>query len=221
MLAPASLDLKCVPKMGTFVPVMGTKHGSLAATLFGKTRQAVLGLLYSHPDQAFYLRQITQAVDLGQGTVQRELAQLVEAGLLTKKQQGNQIHFQANPVSPIYAELRAIVTKTVGAADALRRGLTSLAPKIKVAFIYGSVAEGKERSESDIDLMVIGDVSLGDVVEALQSAEKAVGREVNPSVYPPAEYRKKIHAKHHFLTSLVDAPKIFLIGGPDELRSLA
>jgi DNA-binding transcriptional ArsR family regulator len=207
--------------MGTIVPIMSTKSASiLASTLFGKTRRAVLSLLYSHPDEAFYLRQIARTVDLGQGTVQRELAQLLEAGLLTQRRQGNQLHFQANAASPIYQELRSIVTKTAGAGDALRLSLAGLSAQIEVAFIYGSVAKGAENNLSDIDVMVVGDVSFRDVVKALRSAEVALGREINPSVYPSREYRSKLKSGHHFLNSLLKAPKIFLIGGPSELKRM-
>jgi DNA-binding transcriptional ArsR family regulator len=99
---------------------MRTKSpGVLASTLFGKTRRAVLNLLFGHPDEAFYLRQITRTVGLGVGTVQRELAQLVGAEILTQRRQGNQVYFQANTATPIYQELRSIVTKTTGAGDKL------------------------------------------------------------------------------------------------------
>jgi uncharacterized protein len=213
--------LTYVPIMGTIVPNMSTKPvGILASTLFGKTRRAVLGLLYSHPDETFYLRQIARTVGSGQGTIQRELGQLVEAGILTQKRDGNQVYFQANTATPIYQELRSIVTKTAGAGDTLRQSLAKLSSQIGVAFIYGSVAKGEENNLSDIDLMVVGDVSFKDVVKAVQPAEVVLGREVNPSVYPPKEYQAKTKAGHHFLNSLLKAPKIFLIGGPSELKRM-
>src|SRR5437764_10101516 len=103
-----------VPIMSTIALIMGTipVDNLLSSTLFGKTRRAVLGLLFSHPDEAYYLRQITRTLGLGQGTVQRELAQLIEAQILTQKRQGNQVYFQVNQNSPIYAELKSIITKT-------------------------------------------------------------------------------------------------------------
>lgn len=166
------------------------------------------------------MRQITRMIGSGQGTVQRELTQLLEAEILSQRRQGNQIHFQANAASPIYQELRAIVTKTLGAGDTLRLSLAGLSSQIEVAFIYGSVAKGEENNLSDIDVMVVGDVSFKDVVKAVRPAEAALGREINPSVYPPKEYQTKLKSGHHFLNSLLKVPKIFLIGGLSELKRL-
>jgi predicted nucleotidyltransferase len=131
------------------------------------------------------------------------------------------VYFQANPESPIYAELRGLVVKTAGVADALRTALAPLAERIQVAFIYGSVARGKERRASDVDVMVIGEVSFAETSEALGEAQKSIGREVNPSVYAPADFRAKLVAKHHFLRSVLKGDKIFLIGDDRELARLA
>jgi predicted nucleotidyltransferase len=114
-----------------------------------------------------------------------------------------------------------LIVKTAGTGDALRAGLEPLADHIKVAFIYGSMARGEEGSRSDIDLLIVGGVSFADVVVNLQEAQKILGREVNPTVYPLDEFRAKMRAKHHFLTSVLKGPKIYLVGDEDELRRLA
>lgn len=201
---------------------MGSKQitASLSATLFGKTRQALLGQLYSHPDEAFYVRQLIRVVRGGLGAVQRELKELTQAGIIQRQVRGRQVYYQANAQCPIYAELRGIVLKTAGAADVLRGHLQSLAKHIRVAFVYGSVARGEEGRGSDIDLMVIGDASFGDVVTALGPAQNALGREINPTAYSADEFRKKVAAKHHFVTTVFKGPKLFVLGEERELTRL-
>lgn len=201
---------------------MGSEQitASLSATLFGKTRQALLAQLYSHPDEAFYVRQIIRAVRGGLGAVQRELKELTQAGIIQRQVRGRQVYYQANSQCPIYAELRGIVLKTAGAADVLRSHLQSLVEHIRVAFAYGSVARGEEGRGSDIDLMVIGEASFGDVVTALGPAQDALGREINPTVYSTDEFRKKVAAKHHFVTTVIKGPKLFVLGEERELTRL-
>lgn len=212
-----------VPKLGTFVPVMGSKQivAPLAATLFGKTRRAMLAQLYSHPDEAFYVRQLIRAAKGGLGAVQRELKELTEAGIIQRQVRGRQVYYQANSRCPIYAELRGIVLKTTGVGDVLRGHLALLADRVRVALVYGSVARGEEKEGSDIDLMVIGAASFGDVVAALGPAEKILGREINPTVYSDNEFRNKVVAKHHFVTAVLKGPKLFVIGEQRELTRLA
>jgi uncharacterized protein len=131
------------------------------------------------------------------------------------------VYFQANAESPIYGELRGLVVKTVGVADVLRAAIAPIATMIRAAFIYGSVAKGQERRASDVDLMVIGEVSFAATSEALGQAQKSIGREVNPSVYTPADLRAKLVAKNHFLLNVLKGDKIFLIGDDRELARLA
>lgn len=157
---------------------------------------------------------------MGQGAVQRELAQLVRAGLVTRTRKGNQVYYQANRKSPVFAEVRSLMVKTVGIADVLRAGLAAVADGIRVAFIYGSVARGDETSESDVDVMVVGDVTFGEVVSALLPAQEALGREVNPSVYPVGEFTVRVASGDHFLRSVLADRKAFLVGGECELREL-
>lgn len=189
--------------------------------LFGKTRQALLAFFFTRADEAHLQESLIQLAALGRGTVQRELGFLARAGIVRRTVRGRQVYFQANPDCPIYPELRGLIVKTVGVADALRVALAPLAARIRVAFIYGSVARATERRASDVDVMVIGDVSFAETAEAFAVAQKAIGREVNPSVYPPHEFRTKLAAKHHFLRSVLKGGKIFLIGDERELGRLA
>ena len=190
-------------------------------SLFGKTRQALLALLYARADEEYLQESLIQLAGLGRGTVQRELEFLARADVVRRTVRGRQVYFRANPDCPVYAELRGLVVKTAGVADALRRALAQLAGRVRVAFIYGSVAKRAERRGSDVDVMVIGEVSFAEASEALAKAQKAIGREVNPSVYAPGDFRTKVGAKHHFLRTVLKGEKIFLIGDEHALARLA
>jgi predicted nucleotidyltransferase len=193
----------------------------LGTTLFGKTRRAVLALLYSHPDESFYLRQLARMTGVGMGALQRELKQLSEAGIIIRNEIGRQAFFKANPACPVYSELRDIITKTFGVADILREALLSVADKIRVAFIFGSMVSGEFNQGSDVDVIVIGDISFAEVVSALSPAQESLAREINPSVYPPDEFKANLSEKQHFLTSVMNFSKIFIIGSTNELDELA
>jgi len=189
--------------------------------LFGKGRGAILGLLYEHPDQSFYYRQLTRALKgLSVGTLQRELDTLNHLGLIERSAVGKQVFYRANRNHPIFPELRALVAKTVGAIPTLRSALAPLADRISVAFVYGSIARGEERAESDIDLLIIGNAELEDVIARLGNSETSLRRPVNPTVYSPAEFRTKLTSGNHFLNSVVRGDKAFLIGDEDELRKM-
>jgi uncharacterized protein len=194
--------------------------GNAPAALFGRTRNAVLGLLYSHPDESFYVREIVRAAHSGQGSVQRELRHLERAGILKRTVRDRHVYYQANPDCPIFAEIKGMVAKTVGGVEILARALASLRGRIKVAFIYGSMARSEQRRGSDVDVFVIGDASFGAVVEALAPAQKSLAREVNPTVYPVAEFRERVLQKHHFVTSVLRGAKLFLVGDESELAEL-
>lgn len=207
---------------GTIVPIMGTKPAGplVSSALFGKTRQAVLALLYGHDRESFYLRQIVRAVSVGQGSVQRELAHLTAVGLLIRTRQGNQVYYQANRSAPVFVELKSLLVKTAGVADVLQSALAVHSDRIQAAFLYGSVATGTDKAASDIDLLVIGKVSFGEVAEAVSVAQEKLQREINPSVYSPEEFRKKLLAGHHFVRQVFQGPKVFLIGSERELKRL-
>jgi DNA-binding transcriptional ArsR family regulator len=186
--------------------------------LFGKVRTAVLALLFSHADQAFYLREIARKVDTGHGAVQRQLAQLLRAGLVTRSRRGREVFYQANKASPVFPELRGLIVKTVGVADALRDALAPLAERVRAAFIYGSLAKAVERAESDVDVMLIGDVESGEAVSALRNAQDTIGREVNPSVFAVEEWRRRMAEQDHFVSTVLREEKLFLIGDESDLN---
>ena len=202
--------------MGTIVDSAFASQG-----LFGRTRAAVLAVLYGHTDQSFYLRQLVRAVGAGHGALQRELQHLTDIGLILRTTQGNQVLYQANSQSPIFSEIKGLITKTVGIHDVIRSSLVTLGPVIQMAFVYGSVARQQERWNSDVDLMVLGNVPFGEVVSALGPTQRTLGREINPTVFAVDEFRSKLASGNHFLRSVMKEKKLFVLGTENELAKLA
>ena len=196
---------------------MGTA-AVLSDTLFGRTRGAVLAVLYGHAGESYYLRQLARMTGIALGPVQRELSQLVDAGLVTKRTQGTQTLFAANEASPVFAEMRSLVAKTVGMHDVLLASLRPLEKKIDVAFVYGSVARSGESELSDVDLMVVGTAGFAEVVDRIADAQKTLHREINPTVFTAKEFTSKLRG--NFLKTVLGGKKLFLIGDEDDLREL-
>jgi len=197
---------------------MGTLNhvDSIASLIFPRTRLNILTLIYLHSKTEFYLREIIRLVNTGRGAVERELTNLVDAGIITREKRGNHVYFSANKSCPIYEELKAMIVKTAGIADVLKSALKPFAGKVQLAFIYGSFAKGTDRSSSDVDLMVVGDISHRDVVKAMSGAQKKIGREINPTVFSPGEFRNRIQKRDPFLKRVMASRRIMLIGGKDE-----
>jgi predicted nucleotidyltransferase len=185
--------------------------------MFGRTRGAILALLYGRADQTFYTRQIAREVAASVGAVQRELKNLTKVGLVIRTALGSQVFYQANRDAPIFSEMHSLVNKTVGIFSMLRSALRPLSTQVAVAFVYGSVARQAETAQSDIDLMVVGKASIDDVISHLASVEKNTGRPINPTVYSASEFKAKIADGNHFLRAVLKDPKVFLLGDEDEL----
>ncbi len=190
-------------------------------SLFGRTRSVLLAMIYGHADQSFYLRQLVRAVGGGHGAVQRELKHLTEMGLIVRRSQGNQVLYQANSRSPIFSEVKSLIAKTVGIHDVIRSALAPLGSEIQIAFVYGSVARQRERANSDVDLMVLGNAPFGEVVSSLGPAQGALGREINPTVFAVDEFRSKLASGNHFLRSVMKEKRLFVLGTENELAKLA
>lgn len=191
---------------------------SLADALFSSTKQRVLAFLFGQPERSFYATELIGLVGAGSGAVQREIEKLVHSGLVTVARVGNQKHYQANPGSPIFAELCAVAQKTVGLAEPLREALAPLAKWITAAFVFGSVAKRRDTAVSDIDVLVLSDrVDYADVFGALQGVEFRLARRINSTVYTPAEWRKKRKEGNAFVVKVAKQPKVFLIGSEEAL----
>ena len=207
--------------MGTKKPPADTGKPSsrgVADALFTKVQQRVLGLLFGNPGRSFYANEIIALAGSGTGAVQRELARLAEAGLLTVTRVGNQKHYQANATAPVFGELQGIVMKTSGLVDILRSALEDLAQDIDAAFVFGSVAKGQDAAASDIDLLVVTDrLTYADLFAALEEAGSKLGRPVNPTVYTRKEMSKRLRQGNAFVKRVLAQPKFWVIGGDDDL----
>lgn len=188
-------------------------NSNLADALFPKVRQRVLSVFFGTPDKSFYANEVIALAKSGTGAVQRELADLSQVGLITITKVGNQKHFQANTQSPVYAELRSLVLKTIGLADVLRTALASVSDSIETAFVYGSMANQQDTVHSDIDVLLVSStLSYADVFTALESASQKLQRNINPTLYTPDEFAQRLGQDQAFITRVMQQPKIWLIG---------
>jgi len=193
----------------------------LTELLGSRLRARILGWLFTHPDERYFVRQLASLLAEDSTNLSRELARLAKLGIVTCRTEGRQKYYQADPDCPVYQELQGLAAKTAGLGDVLRQLLEPLAEKIDAAFVYGSQAAGEPTAGSDVDVLVIGTLSFTELAAALAPAHDKLGREVNPTVYPPSEFRKKLRQRHHFLKTVTAGPKIFLIGDDHELAGLA
>lgn len=191
------------------------------ADLFAsRTLVALLTRFLLRPDEAFYQQEPVTAAGARLYLVQRELARLERAGLITKTPRGNRAYYQANRSRPAFEDLKRVFLKTVALGDALRTALAPLADRVRVAFVYGSYAGGQETAQSDIDLLLVGTLSAREAATVLGPLGRDLEREFNPAIYPPEEFRKKARAGHHFVTEVLKGPKVCLIGDEDALAGL-
>jgi predicted nucleotidyltransferase len=191
-------------------------------TLLGsRLRARILAWMFSHSEQRFFVRQLQSLLDEDAANISRELARLASLGILTVTPEGRQKYYQADSRCPVFNDLKNLVVKTDGVAGPLEQALHPLAGRVRLAFVYGSIARGEATMTSDIDLMVVGDVGFGEVVKALETVQRRLGREINPTVYSPGEFAKKVRDSHPFLIRILEGQKIILIGDENELASLA
>ncbi len=180
----------------------------LAHALFTTTRQRVLGLLYGHPDRSYYTNEIIRLTGMGVATIKRELDRMTAAEILVLRRQGNQRHYQANPDCPLFQELRSITRKTFGLTDVLKKALEPLTDQIEWAFVFGSIASGKDSATSDIDLMLIGEISFAEAVAALHPVQASLQREINPRVYHPDEWQHLVDQNDAFVSEVLAKPRL-------------
>jgi predicted nucleotidyltransferase len=199
---------------------VGKARGGLADALFAKVQQRVLGVLFGNPRRSFYANEVIGLARSGTGAVQRELARLEAAGLVTVTRVGKQKHYQANAASPVFEDLRALVLKTSGLADLLRGALAPVAQSVRAAFVYGSIAKGEDTAASDVDLMVISDrLTYSDVFAVLEEASSQLGRKVSPTIYSSKELSRRIKQDNAFVTRVLTQPKLWLIGADSDLAA--
>jgi predicted nucleotidyltransferase len=209
------------------IPIMGTKAPrpsrptaptGLIDALFTPVQQRVLGLLFGQPQRRFQSAELIRLAGSGTGSVHRLLTRLAAVGLVTTNRVGNQKHYQANADSPVFAELTGLIRKTVGLVAPLEAALLPLSGKIKAAFVYGSIAKGTDRADSDIDLMVVANgLDYGALYAALPEAEAALSRSINPNVMTRAEWRRKRRERDSFVNRIAEQPRLYVVGSDDDL----
>jgi predicted nucleotidyltransferase/DNA-binding HxlR family transcriptional regulator len=191
---------------------------SLSELLTSRARAEIFRLLFSGRGEELHVREIERRSGLNESTIRQELRKLVRLDLVHSRRDSNRVYYRAKTGSPLYPEIRNLVLKTSGLADVLSSALQD--KRIGLAFVFGSIARGEEKADSDVDLMVIGALGLRDLSGLLSGVEERIGREINPHVLQEDEFRKRLLTKEHFVTSVMESPKIFIIGSQDELEAL-
>lgn len=189
--------------------------------MFGVYRRRLLATLLLRPDEKFHVRELGRMTEISVGSIHRELKAMFEAGLLLRTRVGNQVHYQANQASPIFNELAAIFRKTIGLASLLHDSLIHLAGGIDWALVFGSMATGKQTHSSDVDVLVLGDVSFLEVVKAFSPIQAKLAREINPVVMTTNKFITQLKMKDRFAERVFAEPKIFVMGGEDDFREFA
>ena len=191
----------------------------VADALFTTTQQRVLSLLFGQPSRSFFASELIQLTGSGSGAVQRELKRLVSSGLVRVTRLGRQKHHRANADSPVFSELRGLVLKTVGLAEPIRDALAPLADHIALALVFGSVARGTVTSDSDVDLLVVSDdLTLEALYAVLVPVEALLARQISPTLYTAREFAARRTAGNAFLTRVLAADHLVLLGALDEQR---
>jgi len=197
------------------------KSPPLLTPLFSRTMQGVLSATLLRPEREWYQSDLASHLGVRPSSLQRVLAQLTRAGILQRRADGNRVYYRADATCPIHGDLASILIKTIGVAEPLREVLAPLANGIRVAFIHGSVAEMREQSQSDVDLIIVGDLPNSEVAFALRPMQGRLGRDVRFTRYTPKEFAAKRASGHHFLAAVMQRPRIFLIGDEHELDEVA
>lgn len=190
----------------------------LSDVLFGEYRKRILGLLLLHPEETYHVRELARLTNTSAGTLHKELSKLSDAGILQSKKVGNQQRYSANVQCPIFEELASIFRKTSGLADVIANALSSMKSHIKFAIVFGSLARGEEQANSDVDVMVIGDISFGVVVGLLHESQATLRREINPIVYSVDSFKSRVEKNDSFIQEILSKPKLFIVGSEHELR---
>jgi len=190
---------------------------SIADALFSESQSRLFRWLFGQPDRSFHLSELRRLTGLGSASLQRELRKLSEAGLVSSERVGNLRRFQANPKSPVFSELVTLTRKTLGIEPMLREALLPLVPRLRAAWVYGSVAKQTDTAKSDIDVMMVGEnLVLGEVLEQLLPLETELGRKINPTCYSPAEFERRRAEPDSFVNRVLALPVLPLIGELDE-----
>jgi predicted nucleotidyltransferase len=194
---------------------------ALKALLGSTGRTKLLVHFFLHPAEAFHIRELARVLDESPGSLLRDLRRLETIRLLRTERVGNQVRYSLDQKHMLYKDLQRMILKTA-AVDAVLREALQPVEGIELALLYGSFAKGKATSRSDLDLMIIGDVTDRALAPVLAKAEEFLGREVSYTRYPREEAREKIRRRSSFVRSVFVGPSLLVLGnGDDELFTLA
>lgn len=188
--------------------------------LFPKIRQNILAATLLQPEKSWFISELAEYLGTSPSSLQRELESLTMSGILQSRRDGNRLYFQAETESPIFPALQELVTQTLGIIEQIKESFLLFSDKITVGFIFGSVARGEENTQSDVDILLIGNVKLSEISTLLRDLERKFNREINVNCYSLEEFQNKIHAENHFLTSVISGKKIFLLGDENVLEQI-
>jgi len=191
---------------------------TLEKILTSKARAAIFTILFGIDHRELHLREIQRRSGLAVETIRKETHNLEDLGLIVKHRDGNRTYFTANTKHPLYHEIHQMVIKTSGLTMVLQQAL-NLA-NIKIVFVFGSIAQGNETDESDIDLFVIGNVGLRALSNVLKEPANILGREINPHVMTLNEFITRKQKGEHFVTRIINSPKLMIIGSENEFTEL-
>jgi len=190
---------------------------SIATALFSDSQARVYRWLFGQPNRSFHLSELRRLTGLGSASLQRELRKLADSGLVNSERVGNLRCFRANPGSPVLRELVTLTRKTLGLEPMLSDALAPLVPRLRAAWVFGSVAKQTDTAESDVDVMVIGDdLTLSEVLERLLPVENELGRKINPTCYSVAEFASRRSEPDSFVSRVLAQPVLPLIGELNE-----
>lgn len=196
------------------------RNSPILEALFSEIRSKILATLLLQPEKRWFLTELAQHLGTSPSSLQREVEALSKAGLLEQTKDGRRVYFRANTNSPVFSDLKGLLEKTAGIISILQEEVNAFGDRIKLAFVYGSTARSEESSESDVDLMIVGNVGLSDLVPSLRRAERRFGRPVNPTVYSSKEFKTKARSQDHFLTTVLRGSKEFVKGNDGELAAV-
>jgi predicted nucleotidyltransferase len=182
-------------------------------------RAEIFRLLFGTVTEDMHMREIERRSGYAIGTIQTELKKLLRLELVEKRRDGNRLYYRANKNHPIYSDIHSLVLKTTGLVDVFRNAL-SQDSLIKIAFVFGSIASHEETAKSDVDLMVIGQVGLRKLSGMLAGISGQINREINPYVLSQKEFFKRKVNREHFITQVLESPKIFIIGNVNDLKAM-
>jgi len=196
------------------------RNSPILDALFSGVRGSVLAATFLRPEKEWYLSELASSLAMQPSSLQREVEALTRAGILKQRKDGRRVYLSPDVQSPVFSELKGLFDKTSGVADVLETALHELKARIRLAFVYGSMARSGESSESDVDLLIVGEVGLSDLVPHLREAERILGRPVNATVFSVMEFRRKARSHDHFLSEVLKEKKLFVKGNQLELAAI-